>query len=202
MKLYYSPGACSMAAHIALREAGLKFETEKVDLKEKRTSTGADYTRINPKGYVPALELENGQVLTEAGVVIQYIADQKADLGLAPKVGTLDRYRMMEWIHFVSTEIHKQFGPLFKPDTPEETKQAQKELLGKRFDYLAEQLKGKQFLMGEKFTVVDAYLFTVLKWTDHLKIDLAPWPILQTYVARVATRPAVVETLKAEGLAK
>ena len=202
MKLYYTPGACSMAAHIALREAGLKFETEKVDLKEKRTSTGADYTRINPKGYVPALELENGQVLTETGVVIQYVADQKPDLGLAPKVGTLERYRMMEWIHFVSTEIHKPFGPLFTPGTPEQTQQAQKELLGKRFDYLAEQLKGKQYLMGEKFTVVDAYLFTVLKWTEHLKIDLAPWPILQTYIARVATRPTVVETLKAEGLAK
>lgn len=202
MKLYYSPGACSMAAHIALREAGLKFEVEKVDLKEKRTSAGADFTRINPKGYVPALELENGQVLTESGVVIQYVADQKPDLALAPKAGTLERYRLMEWIGFTSTEIHKQFGPFFKPDTSEATKEAQKKLLAQRFDYLAEQLKGKQYLMGEKFSVADAYLFTVLKWSDHAKIDLAQWPIIQTYIARIATRPAVVETLKAEGLAK
>ncbi len=202
MKLYYSPGACSLAAHIVLRETGSKFETEKVDLKTKRTSTGADYSRINPKGYVPALELDNGQVLTEAGTVIQYIADAKNELNLVPEYGTLERYRLMEWINFISSEIHKAFGPLFKPDTPEATKQNQKTMLAKRFDYLAEQLKGKQYLMGETFTVADAYLFTVLNWTAPMQIDLAPWPILQTYMARVATRPAVNDALKAEGLVK
>ena len=202
MKLYYSPGACSMAAHIVLREAGLKFDAEKVDLKGKRTSSGADYMRINPKGYVPALELDNGNILTEVGVIIQYLADQKPDLSLVPKAGTMERYREMEWINFISTEIHKTFGPLWKPNTPEETRQNQKTLLATRFDYLAKQLEGKQYLMGENFTVADAYLYTVMNWTGMLKVDLAPWPILQTFMARVATRPAVVETLKAEGLAK
>lgn len=202
MKLYYTPGACSLAPHIVLRETGSKFETEKVDLAGKRTSTGADYTRINPKGYVPALELDNGQVLTEVGTVIQYIADQKKELDLVPEYRTLERYRLMEWINFISSEIHKTFGPLFKPDTPEATQQNQRTLLAKRFDYLAEQLKGKQFLMGEHFTVADAYLFTVLNWTGMLKVDLAPWPILQTYMARVAIRPAVNDALKAEGLVK
>ncbi len=202
MKLYYSPGACSMAPHIVLREAGLKFEAEKVDLKDKRTSSGADYLRINPKGYVPALELDNGNVLTEVGVIIQYLADQKPDLSLVPKAGTMERYREMEWINFISTEIHKTFGPLWKPNTPEETKQNQTTLLANRFDYLAKQLEGKQYLMGENFTVADAYLYTVMNWAGMLKIDLAPWPILQKFMARVATRPAVAETLKAEGLAK
>src|SRR4051812_3423286 len=135
MKLYYAPGACSMAAHIVLRETGHKFETEKVDLKDKRTSSGADYMRINPKGYVPALQLDNGNILTEVGTIIQYLADQKPDLALLPKVGTLDRYREMEWINFITAEIHKAFGPLWKPDTTEQTREAQKQLLAKRFDY-------------------------------------------------------------------
>lgn len=202
MKLYYSPGACSLAPHIVLREAGFKFEAEKVDLKGKRTANGADYLRINPKGYVPALELDNGNVLTEVGVIIQYLADQKPDLSLVPKAGTMERYREMEWINFISTEIHKNFGPLWKPNTPEETRQNQKDLLAKRFDYLVKQLEGKQYLMGENFTVADAYLYTVINWAGMLKIDLTPWPILQTFMARVATRPAVIETLKAEGLSK
>lgn len=202
MKLYYSPGACSLAAHIVLREIGSKFEVEKVDLASKRTSSGADYMRINPKGYVPALELDNGNILTEAGVIIQYLADQKPELSLAPKAGTVERYHEMEWINFISTEIHKTFSPLWKPDTPEETKQNQRALLATRLDYLAGQLKGKQYLMGDNFTVADAYLYTVLNWAGMLKFDLAPWPILETFMARVATRPAVVETLRAEGLVK
>ena len=202
MKLYYSPGACSMAAHIVLRETGLKFDCEKVDLKGKRTSSGADYMRINPKGYVPALELDNGNILTEVGVIIQYLADQKPDLALAPKIGTMERYREMEWISFISSEIHKSFSPLWKPNTPEETKQNQKTQLANRFGYLAKHFEGKQYLMGDSFTVADAYLFTVLRWTEALNVDLAPWPILQTYMARVATRPSVVETLRTEGLAK
>jgi len=202
MKLYYWPGACSLAAHIVMREAGYKFEAEKVDLGTKRTSTGADYTKINPKGYVPALELDNGQVLTEVGTVIQYLADQKKELSLVPEYRTMERYRLMEWLNFISSEIHKNFGPLFKPDTPDATKENQRTLLAKRFDYVAEQLKGKQYLTGENFTVADAYLFTVLNWAGKMKIDLAPWPILQTYMTRVSTRPAVNETLKAEGLVK
>ena len=200
MKLYYSPGACSLAAHIVLRETGMKFETEKVDLKDKRTSSGADYMRINPKGYVPALELDNGNILTEVGVIIQYLADQNPELALAPKAGTMERYHEMEWINFISTEIHKTFSPLWKPDTPEQTRQNQKTLLAARLDYLAGQLKGKQYLMGENFTVADAYLYTVLNWSGMLKFDLAPWPILETFMARIATRAAVVATLKAEDL--
>jgi len=141
MKLYYTPGACSMAPHIVLREAGYKFDSEKVDLAGKRTSTGADYLRINPKGYVPALELDNGQILTEVGTIIQYLADQKKELKLVPEAYTMERYRLMEWINFISTEIHKQFGPLFRPNTPEETRQNQTMLLAKRFDFLAERLK-------------------------------------------------------------
>jgi glutathione S-transferase len=158
--------------------------------------------RINPKGYVPALELDNGNILTEVGVIIQYVADQKPDLSLVPKAGTMERYREIEWINFISTEIHKTLSPLWKPNTPEETKQNQKTLLANRFDYLAKQLEGKQYLMGEHFTVADAYLYTVMNWTGKLNIDLAPWPILQKFMARVSTRPCIVETLKAEGLAK
>jgi len=202
MKLYYSPGACSMAPHIVLHETGLKFEAEKVDLESKRTASGADYLRINPKGYVPALELDNGNILTEVGVIIQYLADQTPDQSLLPKAGTMERYREMEWISFISTEIHKTFSPLWKPDTPEATKQNQKTLLAKRLDYLAVQFKGKQYLMGEHFTVADAYLYTVLNWAGMLKFDLAPWPILQTFMARVGSRAAVVKTLAVEGLTK
>jgi glutathione S-transferase len=202
MKLYYSPGACSMAPHIVLHETGLKFEAEKVDLKDKRTSSGADFMRINPKGYVPALELDNGNILTEVGVIIQYLADLKPELALVPKAGTMERYHEMEWISFISTEIHKTFGPLWKPATPEETKQNQKTLLATRLEYLAGQLKGRQYLMGESFTVADAYLYTVLNWAGMLKFDLAPWPVLETFMTRVATRSAVVETLKVEGLIK
>lgn len=202
MKLYFSPGACSLAAHIVLRETGLKFEVEKVDLKDKRTSSGADYMRINPKGYVPALELDNGNILTEVGVIIQYLADLTPELALMPAAGTLERYNEMEWISFISTEIHKTFGPLWKPNTTEETQRNQKALLATRLDYLAGQLKGKQFLMGENFTVADAYLFTVLNWAGMLKFDLAPWPILETFMARVGTRSTVIKALTAEGLVK
>ena len=202
MKLYYSPGACSMAPHIVLHETGLKFETEKVDLKDKRTSSGADYMRVNPKGYVPALQLDDGQVLTEVAVICQYLADQKPESGLAPRFGTMERYREMEWISFISTEIHKTFSPLWNPNTPEETKQNQRTLLATRLDYLAGQLKGRQYLMGENFTVADAYLYTVLNWSGMLNFDLARWPILEIFMARVGTRASVVKVLESEGLAK
>ncbi len=201
MKLYYAPGACSLAPHIILREAGYQFELEKVDLGKKTTASGEDFAKINPKGYVPALKLDDGQVLTEGIAIDQYLADQKEESGLAPKAGTLERYRLIEWLAFISTEIHKQFGPLWKPATPEATKQTQKDLLARRFDYLVEQLKGKQYLMGD-FTVADAYLFTVLNWAGMLKLDMSKWPVLETYLTRVAARPQVQAALKAEGLIK
>ncbi len=199
MKLYYSPGACSLAPHIILREAGYAFDLEKVDLGKKTTGGGADYMKINPKGYVPALQLDDGQVLSENIAIDLYLADHKQESGLAPASGTMERYRLIEWLAFISTEVHKQFGPLFKPDTPDATKQSQKDLLGKRFDYVTGQLKNKQYLLGE-FSVADAYLFTVLNWTGHVQIDLSKWPVLSTYLARVAARPQVQAALKAEGL--
>lgn len=201
MKLYYAPGACSLSTHIILREAGYKFDLEKVDLAARTTAGGDDFAKVNPKGYVPVLELDDGQLLTENIAIDEYLADQKQASALAPKAGTFERYRLIEWLAFISTEVHKPFGPLFKPDTPDATKQAQKDQLAKRFDYVAEQLKGKQYLMGE-FTVADAYLFTVLRWTGKMQIDMSRWPVLQTYMTRVLARPQVQAALKAEGLVK
>jgi glutathione S-transferase len=202
MKLYYTPGACSLAPHIVLREAGLAFEMEKVDLAGKKTTGGEDYCKINPKGYVPALRLDDGQVLTEVAVIVQYLADRKPDSGLAPRYGTMERYRLMEWLNFVASEVHKLFGPFFNPKITPEWKENQLSLLGKRLAFLAESLQGRKYLLGDGFTVADAYLFTVLNWTRFLKIDLGQWPALKDYQARVAARPAVREALKAEGLAK
>jgi len=158
MKLYFAPGACSMAPHIVLREAAYRFDLEKVDLTRKQTESGENYMNINPKGYVPALRLDDGEVLTEVAVVLQYLADQKPESGLAPKLGTKERYRLMEWLNFVSSEIHKPFGSLFNSKIPAEWRENQLELLGRRFDYLAEQLNGKLYLTGDQFTVADAYL--------------------------------------------
>jgi len=201
MKLYYSPGACSLAPHIVLREGGFTFDLEKVDLGKKQTASGEDYTKINPKGYVPALKLDDGQILTEAAVIVQYLADQKPQAGLAPQLGSMERYRLMEWLNFISTEIHKQFSPLWKPTTPEQTKQFQIELLGKRFDFLTAQLERTPYLTGDKFTVADAYLFTILSWSKLLKVDLGKWPKLgKEYLGRIADRSKVREALKAEGL--
>jgi len=200
MKLYYAPGACSMAPHIVLRETGQPVELEKVNLGKKVTAGGKDYRQINPKGSVPALELDDGQVLTEVAVLVQYIADRKPSCGLAPEPGTLERYRLMEWLNFISSELHKAFGPLFNPAAAPEWKEAQVKLLAGRFDYLAGNLAGRPYLMGEAFTVADAYLFTVLNWTAFAKIDLEPWPALREFMARVAARPAVTEAMKAEGL--
>jgi glutathione S-transferase len=200
MKLYFTPGACSMAPHIVLHEAAIPFEAEKVDLFTKKTAGGEDYLSINPKGYVPALKLDNGEVLTEVAVILQYLADQKPESGLAPNWGSIERYRLMEWLNFVSSEVHKQFGPLFNPKITTEWRENQLELLGRRFDYLAGRLTGKPYLMGDQFTIADAYLFTVLNWSALLKVDLGKWSRLQDYAARVAARPAVEETMKAEGL--
>jgi glutathione S-transferase len=202
MKLYYTPGACSMAVHIALREAGLPFDLEKVDLQSKRTQTGADYAHINPKGYVPALQLEDGSIMTEAGVCVQYVADLAPQSELAPVAGTMARYRLMEWINFTATEIHKTFGPLFDKSVSEELRQRQIGLIGKHFAHLEEHLGEHEFLTGAKFTSADAYLFTVLNWTHVVKMDLSPWPSLKNYTQRIADRPTVRAAMKAEGLAK
>ncbi len=202
MKLYYSPGACSLAPHMVLREAGFEFDLEKVSLAANKTASGEDFTQINPKGYVPVLKLDDGHMLTEGPAIDQYLADKKPTSGLAPANGTMERYHLIEWLNFISTELHKQFGPLFKPSTPQETRQTQVNLLGKRFDYVVDQLKNKQYLTGDVFTIADAYLFTVLNWGDVLKLDMSKWPVLQKYVARVAARPQVQAALKAEGLLK
>jgi glutathione S-transferase len=201
MKLYYSPGACSLSPHIALREAGVAFEAEKVDLGSKQTEGGADYRAINPKGYVPALHLDDGQVLTEGPAIVQYIADLKPGSKLAPASGTHERYRLQEWLNFITAELHKSIGSLFNAKMPKEWQDQVKEAIGNRFDFLSKQLEGKAFLTGDGFTVADGYLFTVLGWTKYVGIDLAKWPVLQAYVGRVAQRPAVQAALKAEGLA-
>lgn len=200
MKLYFSPGACSMAPHIVLRESGCAFDLEKVDLATKKTASGEDFTKVNAKGYVPALQLDDGQVLTEAGVILQYLADQMTESALAPKPGTMERYRLMEWLTFISSEVHKQFAPLFNPKITPEWKANQLNALGRRFDYLNKKLNGSPHLMGDKFTVADAYLFTVLNWSNRLNVDLGKWTRLKDYMARVAARPAVAEAMKAEGL--
>ena len=202
MKLYYSPGACSLSPHIVSRELGLSLELRKTSTKDKTVEGGGDYWKVNGKGYVPALELDNGQILTEGPAIVQYLADQKPDAGLAPKAGTLERYRVQEWLNFITSEIHKQFSPLFRPTTPDEYKKIAKENLAGRFAWLDKQLAGKDYLMGKQFTVADAYLFTVLNWTKPTQIDLSQWPNLAAYHARVAARPKVQEAMKAEGLVK
>ena len=191
MKLFFSPGACSLSPHIVLHEAGLAHESERVDLKKKVTASGADFAAINPKGYVPALQLDNGELLTEGPAIVQYLADQKPASNLAPANGTLARYRLQEWLNFISTEVHKQYSPLFSPTTPPETRQTAIDRLNSRFAYLNRELSGRSFLMGDSFTVADAYLFTVLNWARMLKMDMAAYPSLNAFVARVEARPAV-----------
>lgn len=200
MKLYYFPGACSLAAHIVLREAGLPFDLDKVDLATHKTESGGDFYAVNPKGYVPALALDDGQVLTEDQVILQYVADQRPETGLAPRLGSMERYRLMEWLAFIATEVHKSFGPLWNPKSPEAARQAAIALLSRRFEYLAGCLSGQEWLFGGRFTVADAYLCTVLGWCSYHKIDLSRWPVLADYIARVSARPAVQQAMKAEGL--
>ena len=198
MKLYYTPGACSMNPHIMLREAGLNFDLVKVDLGSHKTPDGKDFYSINPKGYVPALELDNGQVLTENPAIVQYIADQKPETKLAPANGTLERYRLQEWLGFISTELHKTFGPLWNPAVSEGEKKATFDKLTKRFEFVAKNLEGKQYLMGDHFTAPDAYVFVMLQWAQHHKLDLSKISHLKAYGERIAARPAVQATLAAE----
>ena len=202
MKLYYSPGACSLSPHIVAREAGLTLDLVKTDLKTKKTDDGADFTVVNGKGSVPVLQLDNGQILTEGPAIVQYLADQAPASGLAPAAGTMERYRLQEWLNFITSEIHKSFSPLFNPAASADWKDAAKANLAKRFEYVATSLEGKSYLMGEQFTVADAYLFTVANWGQWVGVDIGQWPNLKAHHARVAARPKVQETLKAEGLAK
>ena len=201
MKLYYSPGACSLSPHIALREAGLPVTLAKVDLKAKTVEGGENFLDVNPKGYVPALRLDDGQVLTEGPAIVQYIADLQPGSGLAPAAGTTERYRLQEWLNFVSTEVHKPMGSMFNPAQTKEWKEAVQAGLAKRLDWLESELSGRDYLMGKAFTVVDGYLFTVLGWGKYVGFDLGKWPAVGRYLGRIAGRPAVAEALKAEGLA-
>ena len=202
MKLYFSPGACSLSPHIVLREAGLAFTPVKVNLKTHQLDDGGDFYAINPKGYVPVFELDDGTRLTEGPAIVQYIADQAPGAKLAPANGTIARYQLQEWLNFITAELHKQYSPLFDQSTPDESKAKQREKLAKRYEWIAQQLGDKDYLMGSSFTVADAYLFTVTNWAKSTGVDLSRWPALQSYMKRVAARPHVQEALKAEGLVK
>lgn len=202
MKLYYSPGACSLSPHIVAQEAGVPLTLVQVDLKAKKTVDGADYLQFNAKGYVPLLELDDGERLTEGPAIVQYLADRAPQSGLAPPSGTMQRYRLQEWLNFLSTEVHKQFSPLFNPGASEDWKQAARGNLTRRFEWLSTKLQDTPYLMGEHFSAADAYLFTLLNWCSMTGVDLTRWPALKEYVKRVAARPKVQEALKAEGLLK
>jgi glutathione S-transferase len=200
MKLYLSPGACSLASDIALREAGIAFEPVKVDLRTHKTADGADFYQINPKGYVPTLQFDNGEVLTEGPVILQYIADLKPQAKLAPPVGSMERYRLQEWLTFINGEIHKSFSILFNPNSGEDSKTAARTKIGTRYAWVNQSLGSKPYLLGESFSVADAYLFTVSTWAKRHSIDLSQWPAVQALIDRVAARPKVQETLQAEGI--
>jgi glutathione S-transferase len=201
MKLYYAPAVCSLASHIALVESGLPYSISKVDIRKHVLEDGSDYYAINPKGYVPLLELDDGTKLAEGVVILQYIADRVPGK-LAPPYGTLERYRVMEWLTFVNSEVHKQYSPLFYPTTPDATKEQQKAKLAARFEYLAKVLQSQPYLAGDAFTIADAYLFTILNWSHGLKIDLSPYPALVAYQERVRARPSVQRAMSEEGLVK
>jgi glutathione S-transferase len=201
MKLYYAPGACSLSPHIVAEEAGIALDLEKVDLKTHKTAGGEDFYAVNPKGYVPALKLDDGTVLSEGPAIVQYLADQKPESHLAPECGSLARYKLQEWLTFINSEIHKNFSPLFGAAS-EDVKADSKAKLAKRFDYVNKELVGKDYLLGANFTVADAYLFVMLTWANHLKLDLAPHSNLHVFFAKVFARPKVHAAMKAEGLVK
>jgi glutathione S-transferase len=200
MKLYYTPGACSLSPHIVLREGGFKFDLEKVDLRVKKTEHGADFRQVNPHGYIPALVLDGGERLTEGVAIVLQLADMVPERKLAPAPAAHERYRLIEVLTFIATELHKGFAPLFNPGCPEQWKEIAKETLGRRLTQLAADLGAKPYLVGDGFTVADAYLFTVLSWGAVVGIDIGQWPVLKAYFERIAARPAVQAALKAEGL--
>ena len=202
MKLYYSPGACSLSPHITLIESGLEFEAVLASTKTHKLQDGTDYYTINPKGYVPLLELDDGQRLSEGPAIVQYIADQVPAKKLAPAAGTMERYRMQEWLNFITSELHKGIGGIFNPAMPEEAKALMRAKALDRLKYVDAQLEGKDYLMGNAFTVPDAYLFTVTNWTKHTGIDISGLKNLGAFMARMAARPAVQQALEAEGLLK
>jgi len=200
MKLYYTPGACPLAVHILLCELGLPHELVKVDLKTKKLEDGGDYLAVNPKGYVPALVLDSGDTITEIPAIVQHLADTHPDAGLLAAPGQLERTRAIEWLTFAGTELHRSFSPLFNPNASDDLKQASRERLAMRFGYLNQALEGKAYLLGERFSVADPYIFTILNWTFIQKIDLAPWGNLAAYHQRVAQRPSVQAAMRAQGL--
>ena len=197
MKLYFAPGTCSLHPHIALLEAGQSFDLVRVDTRAHKTQDGTDYYTINPKGYVPALELDDGSVLTEGAVISQYVADRKPESKLAPPAGTMDRYRLQEWLNFIASEIHKSFGVLFG-NAPDEFKKQVRARIGGRFDLVSRTLESSPYLLGSAFTVADAYLYNMLRWTRHTGIELGKWPALTAFFARVDERPSVKKALEDE----
>ena len=202
MKLYYSPGACSLSPHIALLEAGLPYDLVKVDLRAKKLENGDDFLKVNPKGQVPALALDNGELVTEGPVIVQMIADKVAGKNLAPARDSAERYKFLEWLNFVTSEVHKNFGPLFSPVLADDAKAFFKDRVMGKFKYLDGALAGHDFLMGKQFTVADGYLYTMMRWADGHKLDLSALPNLMAFKARVEARPKVQEALAKEGLAK
>jgi glutathione S-transferase len=202
MKLYYSPGACSLSPHIALLEAGLPYDLVKVDLRAKTLENGDDYLKVNPKGQVPALALDSGELVTEGPVIVQMIADKVAAKNLAPARDSAERYKLLEWLNFITSEVHKNFGPLFSPVLADDAKAFFKDRVMAKFKYIDSQLPGRDYLMGKQFTVADGYLFTMLAWADRMKFDLSSMPNLLAYKDRVGARPKVQEALTKEGLMK
>lgn len=202
MKLYYTPGACSLAPHIVLREGGFQFELEKVDLGTKNTADGTDFHTVNPKGYVPALVLDDGQVFTETAVVIQYLADQTPRSALAPAPGSLARYRLQEWLNFIAAELHKALAPLFNPELPSAVQQMVRETADRKLAYLDQHLEQNEYLLEGGFSVADSYAFAIVNWKNFFGIDLAQWPSLAAYYDRIARRDSVHAAMAAEGLVK
>lgn len=199
MKLFYSPGACSLSPNIVAHEAGIELRLQKVDTKTKTVANAGDYWSINPKGYVPALELDNGEILTEGPTIVQYLADLKPQAGLAPAAGTLERFRVQEMLGYINSEIHKTYSMLFKPNLPADVRAEREEYLLRRYELLDQKLAGRQYLFGDHFTVADAYLFTVMRWAPAVKVDLSRFTNLQSFLERVGARPGVRAALKAEG---
>jgi glutathione S-transferase len=202
MQLYFSTGACSLASHITAREAGIPLKLERADTKTKKLVDGSDYYAVNSKGAVPALRLDDGQVLTEGVAIMQYLADQKPESKLAPKAGTLERYRLQEWLNYITSEVHKSYSPLWNPTSDPKVKEYAQANLEKKLDWVNGQLAGKKFLTGDTFTIADAYLYTVINWSYFLNLGLDKWPALKDFHARVAARPSVQAALEAEGLNK
>ncbi len=201
MKLYYAPGACSLSPHIVLRETGVAFDLERVDIATGRTQNGEEYSKVNPRGYVPALRLDGGEVLTEGAAIVQFIADQHPEKGLAPANGTLERARLQERLNFIASELHKAFSPLFNPATSGEAKATATANITRRLGHVEQMLSdGRPYLLGDRFSVADAYLFTVTSWTGHVGIGLEKWPNLAAYMKKIADRPSVQSAMRAEGL--